>query len=210
MRRMISFDLDGTLADTFPVILPAFRQTVQHFTGRTIHDQEILATFGKNEQGMLQELLPEVPLATASAVFYQAYQRAHENLQQPFPGVRSLLDDLRAHGVGLALITGKGQRSCDISLTMLGLTGYFEPILVGSPAHDVKTANLKRLLAAQNLAPSELAYVGDAVTDIQAAQAAGIHCYSAAWAPSAQPAQLGAMHADMYATVSALQDALLG
>ncbi|MFD1392923.1 HAD family hydrolase [Lacticaseibacillus jixianensis] len=209
MIRMIGFDLDGTLADTFPVILPAFCQTVQHFTGRQIDDQEILATFGKNEQGMLADLLPDVPLAASSAVFYQAYQEAHARLRTPFPGILKLLAALEAHGIAVALITGKGQRSCEISLTQLGLNGVFAPILVGSPDHDVKTANLKKLLTMSHLAPSELAYVGDAVSDLQAAAAAGVHCYSAAWAPSAQPAQLVAAQADLYYSVAALQAVLV-
>lgn len=210
MIRMVGFDLDGTLADTFPVILAAFRQTVQHFTGQQIDDHQIFATFGKNEQGMLQELLPDVSLTEASDVFYQNYQHEHQTLREPFPGILSLLDALKSRGIGLALITGKGRRACEISLERLGLTGYFAPVLVGSPDRDVKTANLKKLMATSHLAAAELVYVGDAISDIQAATAAGIHCYSAAWSPSAQPAALVATHADLYDTVSALQAALLG
>ncbi len=92
---------------------------------------------------------------------------------------------------------------------MLGLTGYFKPVLVGSPDRNVKTDNLKRLLTTQHLTPNELAYVGDATSDIKAAQAAGIHCFSAAWSPSTQLAPLKAVNADIYETVADLQVKLL-
>lgn len=209
MYQMISFDLDGTLADTFPVILKSFHTTVQHFTGEKIDDQQIFDTFGTNEQGMLRSLLPNVALDTASDYFYEAYQQAHENLRQPFSGIVDLLQDLTHHGIQISLLTGKGQQACDISLKMLGLTGYFNPILVGSPKRNVKTDNLRQLLSTQHLAPNQLAYVGDAVSDIKAAQAAGIHCFSAAWAPSTQLAPLKAVNADIYESVSALETRLL-
>lgn len=209
MYRMISFDLDGTLADTFPVILDSFHSTVQHFTGETIDDQQIFDTFGTNEQGMLHSLLPDVPLDTASDYFYDAYQQAHEQLRQPFPGIVDLLKDLTSHGIQISLLTGKGQQSCDISLKMLGLTGYFNPILVGSPERNIKTDNLKRLVATQKIAPAELAYVGDATSDIKASQAAGIHCFSAAWSPSVQLDALKAVNADVYESVADLRKKLL-
>lgn len=209
MYHMISFDLDGTLADTFPVILKSFHSTVQHFTGEQIDDQQIFDTFGTNEQGMLRSLLPDVPLDTASDYFYEVYQRAHENLRQPFPGIVDLLKELTNHDIQISLLTGKGQQACDISLEMLGLTGYFKPVLVGSPDRNVKTDNLKRLLTTQHLAPKELAYVGDATSDIKAAQAAGIHCFSAAWSSSTQLAPLKAVNADIYETVADLQAKLL-
>ncbi|MFC6253438.1 HAD family hydrolase [Secundilactobacillus hailunensis] len=209
MYRMISFDLDGTLADTFPVILKSFHSTVKQLTGQVIDDQQIFDTFGTNEQGMLKKLLPNVSLDTASDVFYQAYEQAHQALRQPFPGVLNLLQALKDNGIQISLLTGKGQRSCDISLKMLGLTGYFKPILVGSPERNVKTDNLQSLLTTQHLAPNELAYVGDATSDIKAAQAANVHCFSAAWSSSVQLDALKTVNADIYEAVADLQTKLL-
>ncbi len=209
MLRVIGFDLDGTLAETFPVIFDSFRETVKQFTGKTIDDQVILATFGVNELGMLKQLLPDVDLKTASTAFYQAYRKAHEQLRTPFPGIVDLIRELQERGIETPLVTGKGREACQISLEMLGLTDLFATVLTGSPERNIKTDNFNDLLANRNLQTNELAYIGDTVGDIQSAEGAGIHCFSAAWSKFAKLDELASVHADSYRTVTELRQRLL-
>ncbi|KRM76513.1 HAD family hydrolase [Secundilactobacillus collinoides] len=98
MLKMVAFDIDGTLAETFPVIFEAFRKTVFDYTGKTVSDQTILATFGVNEVGMLRELAPGAP-ASIMDDFYQNYRDAHRVLSGPFRGVQEVLQTLREAGV---------------------------------------------------------------------------------------------------------------
>ena len=53
------FDLDGTLTDTLPVALAAFREAVRVYSDRSYTDEEIVARFGPTEEGMLQRLVPD-------------------------------------------------------------------------------------------------------------------------------------------------------
>ena len=52
--------------------------------------------------------------------------------------MRELLDRLTSRGVPLAIVTGKGQGSIDISLEELGLTASFDPVMAGSPQRSIK------------------------------------------------------------------------
>ncbi|EHO53085.1 hypothetical protein [Lentilactobacillus kisonensis] len=54
MKKIIAFDMDGTTAETFPVIFDSFRKTVHDYTDKWISNQVILAQFGANEIGMLK------------------------------------------------------------------------------------------------------------------------------------------------------------
>lgn len=42
----VIFDLDGTLANTLPLCIQAFRQSVEPLTLQPLSDEEIIATFG--------------------------------------------------------------------------------------------------------------------------------------------------------------------
>ncbi len=44
--KAVIFDLDGTLADTLPLCIQAFRQSVEPLIKRSISDDDIIATFG--------------------------------------------------------------------------------------------------------------------------------------------------------------------
>ncbi len=65
MFQMVAFDLDGTIADTIPMCIKAFRNSVAPYTDHVLCEEEILRTlffgsmagiiacgyFGKRESG---------------------------------------------------------------------------------------------------------------------------------------------------------------
>jgi len=129
----VLFDLDGTLGNTIPICLGAFRSAIEPFAGRAISDAEIIATFGPCEEGTVHVLAPG-HAAEALAGYLHHYAILHESCTAPFAGIPEMLTDLKARGVKLALVTGKGQGSADISMERMNLTPYFEHIEVGSSA----------------------------------------------------------------------------
>ena len=91
-------DLDGTVADTLPVVLAAFRASLVRHTGRDWADGEIASYFGSTEEGMARRMVPaawEACLAT----YLEEYERAHHLCPAPFPGISELLRSLRRRGV---------------------------------------------------------------------------------------------------------------
>jgi phosphoglycolate phosphatase-like HAD superfamily hydrolase len=59
MIRAVIFDLDGTLGDTLPLCIKAFRASIEPLASRTFSDAEIVATFGPSEEGTIRMLIPE-------------------------------------------------------------------------------------------------------------------------------------------------------
>jgi HAD superfamily hydrolase (TIGR01549 family) len=196
--RAVIFDLDGTLADTLPLCITAFRLALEPATGRTLTDADIVATFGPSEEGTIQALAPD-SYADSLAAYLRHYERLHAQYPSPFAGILALLQELRGRGIRLGLVTGKGAESTRISLRQLGLEGVFELVETGSPFGSRKTEALRHVLAAWNLAPSAAVYIGDTPSDIETARAAGVPVVVAAWAATADAKALQALHPDTLA-----------
>ncbi len=89
-------------------------------------------------------------------------------------------------GQYIALITGKGEKSCAITLEELGLSEMFDKQLYGSEISPNKKEHMEYLLNKYSVPKEKLCYIGDAVQDIKACQTAGVVCFSAAWQESAR------------------------
>lgn len=180
MVKCVIFDFDGTLADTLPICVDAFQKTVEHFLGKRLNSEEILSFFGPSEEGSLKQFVPD-RLDEALNKFYYYYKEAHLQCPGLFNGIKEILDYLKNNGVKLALVTGKGRKSCEIALQFYGIENIFEQIETGAPQGDVKTENIKKVLENLGASPEETIYVGDAPTDIIASRANNISVVSALW-----------------------------
>jgi HAD superfamily hydrolase (TIGR01549 family) len=205
--RGIIFDLDGTLADTLPVCFAAFRRAFIETTGREYTDREIERMFGPTEEGAIRKVVPEADWDAALNAFYDAYEQAHAPCRAPFPGVEDLLRRLQAKGIRLAVVTGKGARSAAISMRHIGLTAYFDVVEAGSAEGPIKSQAIRKVLALWGQPAEEVAYVGDALSDVRSAREAGVIPLSAAWADTADYDRLEAMRpAATFRTVADLAD----
>lgn len=178
------WDLDGTLADTLPLCVAAFRHVFETGAGRAFSDQEIEAMFGVSEEGMMRRVLPDA-WHEGMAAYLAEYERLHDAYARTFPRIEEALQLLRDRGVRLAIVTGKGSESAAITLRRLGLAPYFERVEVGSPEGPIKPRGMRAVLAAWGLPAGACAYVGDTPYDIAAASEVGLRGLGAAWASTA-------------------------
>ena len=117
--KAVIFDLDGTLANTLPLCIQAFRQSVEPLINRSISDAEIIATFGPSEEGTIMALAPNHYDKGVSDYLYY-YENLHEMCPVPFDGIKDVLQTLKNKGIRIAMVTGKGKDSTDISLRIYG------------------------------------------------------------------------------------------
>ncbi|MBK1442148.1 HAD family hydrolase [Parapedobacter sp. ISTM3] len=192
----VIFDLDGTLANTLPLCIRAFRASVEPLANRVFSDSEIIATFGPSEEGTIMALAPD-HYEQGVERYLRYYEEFHTMCPTVFEGIPALLDMLKRQHVALALVTGKGPISTRISLEYFGLNSYFDVIETGSPAGPVKVRGIKRVLEALEIKDKEtVIYVGDAPSDISASREAGVPVIAAAWADTTDAEALKAMNPD--------------
>ena len=188
--KLAACDLDGTLADTLPMCTAAFGEAVSPYAGHTLSEEEITETFGLNEKGMVNAIL-KTHRDEALDAYYRIYREMQaKHPDRPFPGIVPLLEELKARGLRVVLITGKSETSCHITLETLGLEGMFDAVLTGSEHGVRKARQLRELMGRYGLKPEECFYVGDTVADARASREAGVVCYSAAWSPGTPVALL--------------------
>jgi len=180
----IIFDLDGTLADTLPLCVQAFRQSIEPLTSTPLTDEEIIATFGPSEEGTIMALAPQY-YEQGVVSYLQYYETLHDMCPEPFEDIRDLLEFLKEQAVRVAMVTGKGPHSTTISLKKFGLTNAFEIIGTGSPLGPRKHQCILNVLDQWSpIQKDEVIYVGDMAGDVTACRAAGVAIAGAAWAPA--------------------------
>ncbi|WP_432565175.1 GNAT family N-acetyltransferase [Kineococcus sp. SYSU DK003] len=175
----IVWDMDGTLIDSSQVVPAAFVEAVAELGGPAVDVEEVVAAYSLGvPEAVLGHLLRRA-LRPGEAEAY--YRRLEAVSVEPCPGVRQTLAALRAHGHRIAVFTGAAVRG---ARSLLHAAGLQVDLLVGGDlVQRPKPAPDGLLLTARllDVAPSRLVYVGDAPTDLLAAQAAGARAVAAAW-----------------------------
>lgn len=186
----VIFDLDGTLANTLPLCISAFRKAIEPLANRKLSDEEIVATFGPSEEGTVMALAPHA-FEEGVAAYLQYYTELHDLCKAPFNGMVELLETLQDRNIRLAMVTGKGKYSAAVSLARFELTEFFEIVETGIKSGPSKPEGIQRVLQQWHfLNKDEVIYVGDAPSDIDACRKAGIAIVAAAWAETAEPEKL--------------------
>lgn len=185
MYKVVAFDFDGTLFESLSQCIEAFQKTVSPYAGHLLEKAEIEATYGLNEDGMILRMVG-AGWEKAAEDFYAEYEKMHESITEPFEGIRELLAELSGKDVILAMVTGKGETACGISLRKLGFEGIFETVLCGEMDAPNKHKRIGELMDRYHVSQDEIVYIGDSVSDVKACQRAGIRCLSAAWQSDAK------------------------
>ena len=180
--KSVIFDVDGTLIDSIPLCVEAFRLAVEPALRRSLSDEEIVSAFGPSDEGTIRLLVPDA-VETCMEQYLYHYRRLHPVMcPKPFDGIVDILDWLKSRQIPIGLVTGKGPKSLAIALEELGLAHYFDAVETGSPLRANKPECLINVLNEFGHAPNESVYIGDAPSDVTACKEVSIPIFSAAWA----------------------------
>lgn len=202
MVPTLIFDLDGTLVDTAPDLLNAANAvlaqrgrpaidpaTLHHMVGfgaKSLITQAFAATGG--------EPLPEEMPALVE--LFLAHYGAHlADHSRPFSGVAETLAGLKAKGAILGVLTNKPHAMAEPLLEKLGLASFFTAIYGAGFKSYVKPDPriFHDVIAAAGGTNDFAVMIGDSVTDLHTARAAGAPCILMSYGYTPVPAaSLGA------------------
>lgn len=186
------FDLDGTLADSFPWFLRTINDIADRFGFRRVADDEIETLRHASTREILSTL--EVPIWKLPLIarHVRRLKAEHAATIPLFPGVEAMLRRLAGNGVTLALVTSDSEANARQKLGSAGaLITHFDC----SASLFGKAAKFRRVTRRAGLKPADVISIGDEVRDIEAARSAGIACAAVSWGYAA-PAALRALAPD--------------
>lgn len=177
----IIFDVDGTLTYTNQLIFDSFNHITKKYLGKSYSDEEIIALFGPTEDVILKQICPD-EYEAARKDYYSYYQDNH-SIAQLYDGIKSLIIEIKSSNILLSIFTGKGRTSALITLDESGLTKYFDLIVSGDDVENHKPSpeGIYNFLKMFNLNPKDVLMIGDAPSDIVAANEAGVEIASVVW-----------------------------
>ena len=193
--RAILFDLDGTLVDTTDLILRCFGHSWQTVCGLEHSREALIATFGIPLSEAMWRLTREPNIADIAVneamierllLEYRSFNVAHhDNLAQPFNDTCRVIEELRARGYLIGVVTSKGRELATRGLKLCSLDGlidaaiFLEDTSIHKPNPEPILAALERLNT-----PADCAvYVGDSCHDMIAGRRAGVRTVAALWGP---------------------------
>jgi pyrophosphatase PpaX len=184
----VLFDLDGTLADTVELILRCYRHTMRAHLGRELPDERWLATIGTPLRAQLRAFARDDEEAGRMMETYVTYQRTvHDELVRPFPGAVEAVDELRARGTPVAVVTSKRAEIAVRTLERCGFGGKHDVLVSVDDVRRGKPDPEPVLLALQKLGAADEAgralMVGDSPWDMRAGRLAGTRTAAALWGP---------------------------
>ena len=177
--RLVIFDFDGTLADTFPSFLRHMEQIVERFKLRRIDPDGLERLRGCGAREIMAELgLPlwKVPMVAKA---FRELMAEDVGQTQLFPGVPQVLECLIASGCLLAIVSSNAERNIR---TVLGeeLAGKITVFECGAALFG-KAARFRKVLKRTGIPAAEAVAVGDEIRDLEAAQEAKIVFGAVSW-----------------------------
>jgi len=195
------FDLDGTLADTSPDLLGA-TNAVLAARGRPRLDLDHLRHMvGFGAVALITQAMEAsgAPVAEADlppliGIFLDHYRRHIADGTRLFPGVAETLAALKEDGARLGVLTNKPQELTDLLLPRLGLDHLFSAVYgAGRKPYAKPDPRIFHDVVADLSGEGPAVMVGDSITDLNTARAAGAPCILMSYGFTPVPAkELGA------------------
>ena len=192
MKKTITtllFDFDGTVFDTVEGITKSIQYALRKH-GRDAELEELRCFAGPPLVDKFMEVY-EVSKEEAEQLvtdFRERYVPIGVYESSPFPGIRELLEAVRAAGKKTAIATSKPQALAELLLQRAGLRNLFD-VVVGSGGgvnNDAKWQIVTRAMELCESKPEDCVLVGDTKYDVEGAKKCGIPCIGVRWGYAAE------------------------
>ena len=195
---LILFDCDGTLTNSHGAIVQAMQQAFETVDLPQPTADAVNQIIGLSLGNAVTGLLPEqhqrdVALHQDIEQAYRQHYLLAEAGIELFPHVRKTLDELRARGYWLGVVTGKSKSGLLRVLKRFHLADLFYVLRTADCTHSKPhPAMVLECMQEMGVGTKDSCVVGDALFDIQMAKAAGVRSVGVSFGVAESAQLLGA------------------
>lgn len=188
MKKLVIFDLDGTLLNTIDDLAQSTNHALQTLGYPTHEESAYHLMVGNGINKLLERALPEEERTEENILrmrkeFIPYYDRHNMDKSRPYPGIPQLLKYLQAQGILLAVASNKYQ-----SATVRLIDAYFPTLRFAAVLGQRDDVNVKPdpaivhdILQITQIAKENTLYVGDSGVDMLTAANAGVTACGVTW-----------------------------
>jgi phosphoglycolate phosphatase len=188
MKKLVIFDLDGTLINTIADLGACTNYALQRL-GYPTHDIESYKLkVGNGINNLFRRALPEGVKTDENVLrvrreFIPYYNVHNTDLSRPYPGMSELLDELQAQGILMAVASNKYQEATMKIITELFPNIRFSVILGQREGVNIKPDPqiVYDILKVTDVKKEDVFYVGDSGVDMQTGLNAGVETCGVTW-----------------------------
>jgi phosphoglycolate phosphatase len=195
-KPILVFDLDGTFADTAPDLLDSLNHCLASADLPPADPRDLMKYVGHGGRVMIDramsargKTITRDQLEALMAAFVADYEAGMPGKTKVFDGAMNALNRFTAAGYIHAICTNKFEAMSRKLLDGLGVAGRFEAIC-GQDTFPYKKPDPRHLIETIRLAGGDIEnsiMIGDSVTDIDTAKAAGIPVIAVSFGYSDRP-----------------------
>lgn len=185
--KLLIFDFDGTLADTFSLFLQLFDVAADRYQFRRFDRGNLSSLRGTSMLHILR--YHDVPMKKLPSIvkYIRALMERRVNEIFLFPGITEMIHRLSENGAVLGILSFNSCKVIDHVLRPIK-TGQFKYIECGISLFN-KAARIRRILSLSKIPAADTIFIGDEIRDLEAARKTGLEFGAVGWGYS----QVGAM-----------------
>jgi phosphoglycolate phosphatase len=182
---MVLIDVDGTLVDSVPDLAYCVDEMMKQLDMPIHGEDKVRNWVGNGVERLVRRALigklegepDEALYDRAYPVFLELYSENTSKRSCLYPGVKEGLEYLKGEGYKMGCVTNKAAQFTEPLLKDLGVSDYFSIIISGDTLPEKKPDPMPLLHAAKffKVAPEQALMIGDSISDVKAARAAGFH-----------------------------------
>jgi phosphoglycolate phosphatase len=202
--KLVIFDFDGTLADSFPWALSVIDSVADKYRVKRLEQEQIEILRSYHPRTLMK--MYGIPMWKMPIISRHVHKRMAKEIHAIplFEGVDRLFDTLASQGTRLAVVSSNagGNVKAVLGPHIVSMIEYFEcgVSLFGKPA------KLRKVLKKSGVRPEDAICIGDEIRDIEAAHKVKIPFGAVAWGYSTVEALRALFPAEVFTSMDDMID----